>query len=491
MASIIKDIAKKAKNNAVKSVGNAVFGSGIVGGALNKSFQKKFGDQEEGDTRVADALEAQTKVQDQNSAVLTRIETIVMNIADNVYNLAGVMNAQVVSMQEAQKIQQERAYKEEADKEEAAAEAKKVQGPSAAGSTPASTSEKGGIMGMLTSLAGSIGGTRKLFKGFLKKFGILALGITAALGVAAIASKMGSDDSTKQNAPPVSGTETTTDAQQSEKPPQETDVSPPTSEDSSEMARLQQRGGSSSGATPQSAPPMGGTTPTSSGSSGGSQTAPSSTPVAPPPSVAATSPAVDPDMAKLEDYFNKPENAAERAQLEDVHKRQTDIKEGIRATKELMQGPQTPEDKARNESILKLLEPRLEATKKEKKAILDKARKSVASESSSGQASAPSAPSVGGAQTLSSSGGAGGISASTGSGGGGGATPVPPSPSTGAVIGDSSTAVAAASEPSRPKNSISEFNASKDEGSPPPSAIPSPIANRGSLDIGTVFGSES
>ena len=211
------EAAGKAKSNAVKGLGNAVFGSGMVGGALNKAFQGKFGEKEGSDTRVADALEAQTKVQDQNSAVLTRIESIVMNIADNVYNLAGVMNAQVVSMQEAQKIQQDRAYKQAADQEEAAAEAKKVQGPSAAGTEVNSVEDKkGGIMGMISGLAGSIGSTKKLFKGFLKKFGVLALGITAAVGAAAYSSSLG--DGEKKNEDPSGTISVKGDAEQQSSP---------------------------------------------------------------------------------------------------------------------------------------------------------------------------------------------------------------------------------------------------------------------------------
>lgn len=517
------EAATKKKNQLVAGVGNAVFGSGIVGGALNKSFQKKFGAQESKDTRVADALAAQTKVQDQNSAVLTRIETIVMNIADNVYNLAGVMNAQVVSMQEAQKIQQERAYKEEADKEEAAAEAKKVQGPSAAASHEPRKNDKGGVMGMIANLAGSIGSTKKLFKGFLKKFGVLALGITAALGVAALAEKM-SGDSTKETSPPASGTEPASDAQKPEDgstpPPGDgsnsTDQAPA---DDTEMARLQNRAKSQSSASSSSSSPTASAQPQSSAedaspekrasvtsnaaampssdaASSPAPSAPPAVPAAPPPSVAATNPAADPDIAKLEEYFNKPENAAEKAQLVDVAQRQIDIKEGIRATKELMQGPQTPEEKERNQKILKLLEPRLEATKKEKKAILDKARKAVGITPSSGQGASPVATSASGTEAAAPSAGSGGGGAaggamSSGGGGGGGASPVPAAPSTGAAISSSSTAVAAASEPPPPKNSVSEFSTGSNEGTAAPSPIPSPIANRGSLDIDTSFGSES
>jgi len=53
----------KKKNQFVAGVGNAVFGSGLVGGALNKSFQRKFGEkQENDDTQVAEAQASKKKL---------------------------------------------------------------------------------------------------------------------------------------------------------------------------------------------------------------------------------------------------------------------------------------------------------------------------------------------------------------------------------------------------------------------------------------------
>lgn len=556
MATIIKDIAKKAKSNAVKGIGNAVFGSGIVGGALNKAFQGKFGEKEGSDTQVADALEAQTKVQDQNSAVLTRIESIVMNIADNVYNLAGVMNAQVVSMQEAQKIQQDRAYKEAADQEEAAAEAKKMQGPSAAGTGVAPVEDKkGGIMGMISGLAGSIGSTKKIFKGFLKKFGVLALGITTAIGAAAYVSPLGDGekknedpsgtisvkgDAEQQSAPFVSGTVTSTDAQT---PQQSQGASISSSSPEGEMMSsfTGMMGQSKDPKVQQMAPVMGGMfnsamsgdvggmfsgfsllppadAPAAPAASGGAPTtsptpaatpatptpapAPAATPAAPPPAPAATTGTLTAENQKLKEWFGLPENAGDKAALDEFNDKLQTARKGIKDAEYGIKTAVTPEQKTKWQDLLEFYKSAEKQIQEQKTTLLNKARKATGQpEKAAGAApgATPSAPAeapAGGGAAGGASGGGGGASGGGGGGGGGssaggGASPVSTSPSTGADIGSTSTAVAAASEPSAPKNNVSEFSTSKDEGTPPPSAIPSPIANRGSLDIGTVFGSES
>lgn len=530
--SIIKDVAKAAKAKAVKGIGNAVFGKGLIGGALGKSFQKKFGDQEQENTDVADALKEQESVQDNNNATLTRIETIVMNIADNIYNIAGVLNAQVVSMKEAHRLQQERAFKSAASTEEANSEALQVAAPAPAATTETDAKEK---KGGITDLIGSVLSTKKLFKGFLKKFAIFAAGVTA-VGLAGFAAStlMSKKDagetpptSVEGGAPPAGPNEPQIisstppgSASGPGAPPSLGGTSTASSESTSASDNAPTAVPSNPTATPASAPTTAGQTPASGGdttpqiksapaaassapgavSPGPASSAPAvapppaPTPAAPPPSVAASAPAKDPEIAKLEDYFNKPENAAEKAQLVDVAQRQIDIKEGIRATKEMMQGPQTPEEKTRNETILKLLEPRLEATKKEKKAILDKARKAIQPQTSTPAAPQPSGGGEAAAVSPSSGGGGGGGGGAQPSSGGGGsgASAVPPSPSSGSAIGAASTAVAAASENAPPKVASTQITNDTTSGDkPPPTAIPSPIAGRGSLDAGTVFGSGS
>lgn len=498
--SIIKDVAKAAKAKAVKSISGAVFGKGLVGGALSKSFEKKFGAQEAENTDVADALKEQENIQDNNNATLTRIETIVMNIADNIYNIAGVLNAQVVSMKEAHRLQQERAFKSAAASEEANSEALKVEAPGPAATESGDKEKKGSI----SSLISSVLSTKTLFKGFLKKFAIFAAGVTA-VGLAGFAASTFMSNKT----PEVPG----------EMPPKENGAPPagpnepqiisstppaaPTSERSTPVSSTPSASAAGPGpsATSTQTPAQGenafqlnkAMTGAASGMLGVKlpepvRSAPAPTPAAPPPPMAATSSTNDSEVAKLQEYFEKPENASEKAQLDEVVQRKVVIERAISSTKALIQNAKTPEEKAQHEAILKdQLEPGLKATREQKKAILDKARKVIQPKTTPPPAPAPAGGDSGAAPVAASGGAGGGAMASSG-----GASAVSPTPSSGSSIGAASTAVAAASEGAPPKASSTQINNDTTSGDKPaPTSIPSPIAGRGSLDVGTVFGSGS
>lgn len=486
MATIINDIAKRAKSNAVKSIGNAVFGKGLIGRALNRSFTKKFGEGGgDGDSRVTEALETQTKIQDDNSAILTRIESIVMNIADNVYNLAGVMNAQVVSMQEAQRLQQEKAYKDAAAQEEANAEAKKINAPTVAATQP--VKEKGGgIMDAIKGIMGSIGSIKFMFKGFLKKFGVLALGLTSALGIAAtFTGDEGEDVEGLQSFRTLGAVH---DGQGGynypSSSPQTTQVT--SSSSSSGMSsgfvgiQSQSAGGGRGFINPSNDVSAESTTPSSP-----------PTPVTPPPPIAATAMTKDEEAAKAKDYFTQPENVAEATEMADLFEKRRSIDTSLDMTKKALQAAKTPSEKRTYRDLIDKLVSARNNIDVRREAIMDNVRKkgfqTVPSVSTS-----PTSGALSGAASGSGSSNVGGLSGgSSGGGGGSSASLATTPPSTGASIGEASTAVAAASEPQPAKNNFSEINSSNDVGTPPPTAIPSPIANRGSLDIGTVFGSES
>lgn len=195
----------------------------------------------------------------------------------------------------------------------------------------------------------------------------------------------------------------------------------------------------------------------------------SPSPVVTPPAVAASpSPIVPPAPAsgaptpssddsetkKLAEYFSQPENAADNAQLDILQNRIGTIKRAIRDTKSLIASSTTPEEKERHEKILKeQLEPGLEATKKQKKAILDKARNAlqIKTTGESGATSAPAPPSsptvspgTSGGMSSGGSVGAGGSGGSVGAGGGGGGASVTPTPSapSGASLSSDSASVA-------------------------------------------------
>jgi hypothetical protein len=138
--------------------------------------------------------------------------------------------------------------------------------------------------------------------------------------------------------------------------------------------------------------------------------APPSPVVAPPAVAASPSPIVPPapasggsgsatpdsddsEVKKLAEYFSRPENAADNAQLEELQNRIGTIKRGIRDTKSLIASSTTNEEKERHEKILKeQLEPGLEATKKQKKAILDKARNALQIKTTGESGATPAPP---------------------------------------------------------------------------------------------------
>ena len=485
-----KGFIADVKKTAIRNVASSMSRSGLVGRAIGKAINKKFGDPEKDDS-VQQALREQADLQNSTGASLARIESVVLNIADNVYNIASIMNAQVTSMKEAQRLQQERSFREAAAQEEQQSEtsATKVGGPDAAATTPGEGGKKKGMMG---SMLDALGGTKKMFRMLLKRFALVAAG----LGVAAGAVYMASEGGTEGTGP--TGTEGTTEdgdlypaaaAPESpgtlitSPPPQATPAAAPTP--SAAPAQTPEQGENAfqlNKALTGAASEMLGTKlpePTRS--------APAATPAAPPPSVAATAPASEGDVSKAEEWFKRPENAADDAELTRLTEQRNVIQRGISSTKALLANAKTPEEKQQHQDILdKQLTPGLDNVKKQRKALLDKAKTAMGvMPSAPGAGAAPStvAGPAGGAMP----GGGGVPSAPSGGSTGGGASHVAPSTSTGAEIGSSSVAVAAGNEPKTPKSETVQLNSSSTTGSPPASMMPSPVADRGSLDVGTTF----
>lgn len=501
-----KGFIADVKKTAIKNVASSLSRSGLVGKAIGKAINKKFGDPEKDDS-VQQALKEQADLQNSTGASLARIESVVLNIADNVYNIASIMNAQVTSMKEAQRLQQERSFREAAAQEEQDAEASatKVGGPEASATTPGEGGKKKGMMG---SMLDALSGSKKMFKTLLKRFAVVAAGLGIAAGAVYMASKEGGDEE-------PTGTEGTTGGGE---------MGPPTPAPESPTSLITSTSTPPPQATPAPTPsatpaptPSATTAPTPSDTSAQTseqgenafqlnksltgvasemlgtklpeptRSAPAATPAAPPPSVAATAPASEGDVSKVEEWFKRPENAADDAELTRLTEQRNIIQRAISSTKALLSGAKTPEEKQQHQDILdKQLTPGLENVKKQRKALLDKAKTAMGvAPSTAGGGAAPStgAGPAGGAMT----GGASAPAAPSGGGGGGGASPVAPSTSTGADIGSSSVAVAAGNEPTTPKNETVELNSASTTGSPPASMMPSPVADRGSLDVGITF----
>ena len=491
LGTLAKDVGTRAKKNAIRGIGNAMFGTGVVGGALNKAFQKKFSEGGEEDTRVADALEAQSNIQDNNSAILTRIETIVMNIADNVYNLAGIMNANVVSMKEAQRLQQERAFKEAAAAEESGNEksSEKVGGAGIASGEP--TTKKGGILETLKGFASNIGSTRNLMKGFLKKFGVMAVGLTAALGTAAYMGWGDSKDGGGGAPPPTEeggGADEMVDVGGIMMPKSQiaaASETPTTSTSGGQATPVSSAATTSaSGVTPDSAVaakapilgvmrgvPIEAPLTAAETASTSNVTLPP-TPVTPPPPppipVSSPTPSATPSPSSA-----PPPELSPNASLAELEERKTTIKKALYATKALIRTAEKQGDQGKveeNKQYLKnVLEPGLAATEKliARASPTNGSTQETSSSSSGARLSGspptsniPSAPKP---------------------------RPMASSPSTGASVGDASTAVAAASEPTKKSPSVQSFDTTTDSSRPMTLAIPTPVAGRGSLDVGIEF----
>lgn len=202
MATGTGSFKQDLKTTAVRNIAQGMMRQGFVGQVLGKRFQEKYAPEEE-DNRLLEALQQQNQLQEQVTSTLVRIESVVMNISDNVYNLAGIMNNQVVSMQEAQRIQKERMYAQEAAREESSAEALKM--PSVAATTPGAEGQGEGKGGMLSSILGNVAGTKKMFGTFLKSFGIVAVGIISAIGaltfIARTFGRKGNEDTPQPETP--------------------------------------------------------------------------------------------------------------------------------------------------------------------------------------------------------------------------------------------------------------------------------------------------
>jgi len=184
---------KTAKELALRKVNQAFFGKGFVGRLVEKKINAKFGG-DEGDDPQTEALSEQQTIVQRNQATLERIERVVMNIADNIYNIAGMLGHQVSSMEEARRIQQEQLSRDKAAAEEAANETKAVLQPTAAATTgeQGKGEEKKGVLGQI---AGAFMKQRSAVTGILKKFAVVAGAVAVgAAATAAVASALSPEE---------------------------------------------------------------------------------------------------------------------------------------------------------------------------------------------------------------------------------------------------------------------------------------------------------
>ena len=534
------DLKSTARSRAVRGITGSLFGSGVVGTALKRTLQRKFAEKDvDQEDKVVDALKEQEEVITDNDKTLIRIERIVMNIADNIYNIAGIMNAQVVSMREAERLRQQARSRDVASREEAAFEATREVAPTAAGTE--TTNPEEGKKGIMSSLIGAVGSTKRMFGAFLKKFGVAALAVTGTLAAATAAiaaSRSGSSDE-------ESNTDGETDVASGEGIP----TTPPSvsqsdgSYDTAEAARLSRNASTPPPPPPPPASPVQRddtagqmmsqfsqmTSQVPGGAAAGQRMAPFMSamqsdnpiasfiaaaqddaarnpqpkPVAPPPPpppppepTVVSQPAASAGAAPAKSTADLIQSTKDNIQANNkrLGQRETAYQSRVaHIRKRYVDEPDKMQDMLKNEAT------GIEQYRQmvnESNAMLESRIKQLEQEgaqapsTSSVSSGSVSAPAGGGAGM---GGGSVGAGAAGGSSGGGSSAPVLPSPSTGADIGSSSVQLAAdmrtPSSTSTSPQVMTAENATSSVGGQSPSVIPSPVADRGSLDKNITFDS--
>lgn len=534
------DLQSTIRSKAVRGITGSLFGSGVVGTALKRTFQRKFAEKDvDKEDKVVDALKEQEEVITDNDKTLIRIERIVMNIADNIYNIAGIMNAQVVSMREAERLRQQARSRDLASREEASFEATREVAPTAAGTE--ATKPEEGKKGIVSSLIGTVGKTKRMFGAFLKKFGVAALAVTGTLAAAtaAIAASRSSSSNEEDDGeddevdvesgegasttpPPVNindGSYDTAEAARLSRnastppPPLPPQASPVQKDDMagqmmSQFSQMTSQIPGGAVANQRLAPfmsAMQSDNPIASfiaaaqdDAARNPQPKPSPPPPPPPPPqpepTVVSQPAASAGTAPTKSTADLIETTKEYIQANNKRLGQREAAYEMRTAhirKRYADDPDKMQEMLKNEAA------GIEQYRnmvKESNAVLEDRIKQLeqggaqapasASGVSSGSVSAPAS---------SGGGGMGGSAPAGGGGGGGGATPMIPTPSTGSDIGSSSTQLAAdmrAPVISPPSTEImTAENATSSVGGQSPSVIPSPVADRGSLDKNTTFDS--
>jgi hypothetical protein len=101
-ASAARQVLKEKTRKQLANIATSVLGSGVLGTTAKKILNKKLARQKT--TEATDrANMALAGAQQDTDSTLLRMESIVMNIADNIYNIAGILGAQLTSMKETQK----------------------------------------------------------------------------------------------------------------------------------------------------------------------------------------------------------------------------------------------------------------------------------------------------------------------------------------------------------------------------------------------------
>jgi hypothetical protein len=468
-----KKVLKEKATSGLKGVATSVLGKGVLGKTATKLIDKKFKKKSgSNNSPVADAIDKQNTENNLTNTTLARIEGIVLNISDNIYNIAGAMGARLSSMKEAQLAAQQQNSLDAAKQEESQTELIGAINPAATGGAKPD-SEGGEKKGLIGSLLDNFKGVKGAFGSIVKKVALVGGGLLIAAGGITAAFNMFSKSDDEADAAKdavledvIASVQGDLDAPEKEEsstaptnisaPPPSVSSAPIPSAPSTSAAPAyseQSKPATTAPAASPSPPPTGPTNNSVTTPPVEKNTAPAATPLPPQNTPAATSSSVVPPL----DRQTQMSVAGTRAyQLEEVKVGLERSREnGLKMLKRI--GKDTPERVQKmNEKYDKEIE-KVDLEIKEKKQVMSGDFSGVAPSAS------PSTPS---------------------------ATPVAPSVSTGADVGKASVAVEAAMEapPAPVVNNVSQSSSTDTSGDElVAEQIPTPVANRGSLDAGNLF----
>lgn len=179
MATSSLDLINELKKAAQQKLITSFFGTGIVGRALAKKAADRNKDK---DDIVGKAMSEQNTVQSQVNSTVVKIEPIVRSIARTVNMLAKVWAKHVYAKQEALRLQRERLTKEKALAEEDENERRQAEQQAVSKESVSGTQVEEG-KGIFGSILGYTKSTRRLVFNAFKKLGEILL--KAGIGGAA------------------------------------------------------------------------------------------------------------------------------------------------------------------------------------------------------------------------------------------------------------------------------------------------------------------
>jgi hypothetical protein len=144
-AESIKSVAKEyAAEKSHQVIGNA-FGGSLVGRVMQSTSEKMFGKVDQRGMMGATVLQTQQQM----AATMMRVEIIAQNVSDNLYNIAGILNAQLTSMEQTRRDMRIAKSREQAISEEATLE--KIAGGNKEGGLLGDAARGAGLIRALSS----------------------------------------------------------------------------------------------------------------------------------------------------------------------------------------------------------------------------------------------------------------------------------------------------------------------------------------------------